>query len=71
MATEHLEKHKVIHKSQYGFTKGRLSVTNLLSFLRRVYEEVDNDDKYVIIPYINLFRILFDRVSQQRLLNNI
>ena len=46
---EHLDKHKLINDSQHGFCKGRSCLTNLLSFYRKAYEAVDNNDSYDII----------------------
>ena len=46
---EHLDKHKLINDSQHGFYKGRSCLTNLLSFYRKAYEAMDNNDSYDII----------------------
>lgn len=52
--------HYVIHKSLYGFPKGRSCLTNLLSF-KIVCEEVDYDENYDIM-YV-CFSKAFDRAS--------
>ena len=39
---QHLDKHFLIGDSQHGFRKGMSCVTNLLSFLQFVTENVDN-----------------------------
>ena len=38
---EHLNKNKVIRKSQHGFMPGRSCTTNLLEFLEKITEAVD------------------------------
>ena len=44
-----MEKFSLINYSQHGFTKGRSCITNLLSFYRKVYETVDNDENHDIV----------------------
>ena len=61
----HLEKSKLIYDSQHGFTKGKSCLTNLLTFFRKVFEVVDNDENYDDI-YLD-FSKAFDRVPHQRL----
>ena len=65
----HLEKSKLIYDSQHGFTKGKSCLTNLLTFFRKVFEVVDNDENYDVI-YLD-FSKAFDRVPHQRLLRKI
>jgi len=39
---EHLERNTLIRDSQHGFRKGRSCLTNLLAFLDKVTESIDN-----------------------------
>jgi len=39
---EHIQKHKLIKESQYGFVKGRSCLTNLLVFLEEVTNYIDS-----------------------------
>ena len=47
---ERLDKHNCTNHSQHGFTKGKSYLTNLLSFYSKVYEAVDNGERYVRHP---------------------
>ena len=65
----HLEKFSLINDSYNGFTKDRSYLTNLMSFHRKVYEAVDNDENYDII-YLD-FSKSFDKVPHERLLSKV
>ncbi|CAM5127487.1 unnamed protein product [Eretmochelys imbricata] len=62
----HIEEHKLLHKSQHGFCKGRSCLTNLLEFFEGVNKHVDKGDP-VDIVYLD-FQKAFDKVPHQRLL---
>ena len=62
-------KFSLTNDSQHGFTKGRLCLTNLLSFYRNVYEAVDNYENYDII-YLDFSKAL-DKVPHDRLLSKV
>lgn len=66
---DHLERNKLIKKSQNGFTKGKSSLTNLLSLYSRVSEEADRDKNYDII-YLD-FSKHFDKIPSPRFLLNL
>lgn len=66
---EHLEKHQLIRHSQHGFSKGKSCVTNLLSFYKKVFETMDEGDRYDIV-YLD-FSKAFDRVPHRRLLSKV
>ena len=63
---EHLEANGPLKGTQHGFRKGRSCLTNLLSFLDRVMEELDNGGS-VDVVYLD-FAKAFDKVPHQRLL---
>merc|ERR1712035_37560 len=46
---KHLELHNLIVDSQHGFTKGKLCLSNFLSFYRQVYEAADKNISYDVI----------------------
>ncbi|CAM5114322.1 unnamed protein product [Eretmochelys imbricata] len=60
------EEHKLLHKSQHGFCKGRSCLTNVLEFFEGVNKHVDKGDP-VDIVYLD-FQKAFDKVPHQRLL---
>ncbi|CAM4529159.1 unnamed protein product [Caretta caretta] len=62
----HIEKHKLLCKSQHGFCKGRSCLTNLLEFLEGVNKHVNKGDPGDIV-YLD-FQKAFDKVPHQRLL---
>ncbi|CAM4685396.1 unnamed protein product [Lepidochelys kempii] len=62
----HVEEHKLLHKSQHGFCKGKSCLTNLLEFFEAVNKHVDKGDP-VDIVYLD-FQKGFDRVPHPRLL---
>ena len=51
---EHLERHKVLTNSQFGFRKGRSCSTNLLSFYLRVIDVIQERDGWVDSVYLDL-----------------
>ena len=62
----HLEGNGLQKGTQHGFRKGQSCLTNLLSFLERVTEELD-DGGSVDVIYLD-FSKAFDKVPHQRLL---
>ena len=62
---EHLEKFSLINDSQHEFSKGRSCLTNLLSFYRKIYEALYNDENYDI-TYLDSSKA-FDKVPHDRL----
>ena len=63
---EHRDKHNLINHSQHGTTKGKLCLTNMLSFYSKVNETMDNSESYDIL-YLDLSNA-FNKVPNQRLL---
>ena len=61
--TEHLKKYKLIKDSQFGFTKGRSCLSNLLKFLEEVTRYVEEGYPVDVI-YLD-FSKAFDRVPHQ------
>ena len=66
---EHLESNGLLRGTQHGFRKWRSCLTNLLSILDRVTEELDNDGS-VDVVYLD-FAKAFDKVPHQRLLRKL
>ena len=66
---EHLEGNGLLKGTQHGFRKGRSCLTNLLSFLERDTEELD-DGGNVDVIYLD-FAEAFDKVPHQRLLRKL
>ena len=66
---KHLDEHKLIRHSQHGFSKGMSCLTNLLSFYRKVFENIDKGDEYDIV-YMD-FSKAYDRVPRRRLLSKV
>ena len=66
---EHLKSNGLLRGTQHGFRKGRSCLTNLLSFLDRVTEELDNGGS-VDVVYLD-FAKAFDKVPHQRLLRKL
>ncbi|CAM5131339.1 unnamed protein product [Natator depressus] len=62
----HIEEHKLLHKSQHGFCKGRSCLTNILESFEGVNKHVDKRDP-VNTGYLD-FQKAFDKVPHQRLL---
>jgi Reverse transcriptase (RNA-dependent DNA polymerase) len=65
----HLDRNKVINKTQHGFKSGRSCTTNLLEFLEPVTKASD-DGKPVDIVYLD-FAKAFDKVPHGRLLSKV
>jgi hypothetical protein len=63
---DHLDRNKLIYKTQHGFVRGRSCLTNLLEFLEDVTEYVDQGSPVDVI-YLDLQKA-FDKVPHQRLL---
>ncbi len=55
--------------TQHGFMPGKSCLTNILSFYNKVIEAVDQDENYNVV-YLD-FSKAFDKVSHQRLLENM
>ena len=67
--TAHLEQNCLIRDSQHGFRKGRSCLTNLLSFLDKVTDYV-NEGTNIDIIYLD-FAKAFDKVPHHRLLQKL
>ncbi|CAM4543822.1 unnamed protein product [Lepidochelys kempii] len=62
----HIEKHKLLGKSQHGFCEGKSCLTDPLEFFEGVNKHVDKGDPMDIV-YLD-FQKAFDKVPHQRLL---
>jgi len=62
---EHLDKFKLIHTSQHGFTKGRSCLSNLLDFMEVATKNLDQGHPVDLI-YLD-FAKAFDKVPYIRL----
>ena len=58
-------------KHQHGFTKGRSVLTNMLSFLKEIYEALDNDSNAEIVAVYTDFAKAFDKVPHFDLLRKV
>ena len=58
-------------KHQHGFTKGRSVLTNMLSFLKEIYEALDNDSNAEIVAVYTDFAKAFDKVPHFDLLKKV
>ena len=67
--TEHLTSNNLINNSQHGFMKNRSCLTNLLEFLEKVTDAVDQGFNMDII-YLD-FAKAFDKVPRLRLLEKL
>jgi len=65
----HLERSKLIRRSQHGFMRGRSCVSNLLSFFEKITKWVDGGDP-VDVVFLDLAKA-FDKVPRERLLRKI
>jgi hypothetical protein len=65
----HLKKHKLIRKSQHGFLPGRSCTTNLLEFLEKATQAVDNGEAFDAV-FLD-FAKAFDKVPHARLLKKL
>ena len=66
---DHLERNKLIKKSQHGFMRGKSCTSNLLAFLDKVTAAVDNGEA-VDVVYLD-FAKAFDKVPVERLLKKV
>jgi Reverse transcriptase (RNA-dependent DNA polymerase) len=62
---KHLDKHGLVKKTQYGFSRGCSCASNLLSFLEKATAALDNGDS-VDVVYLD-FAKAFDTVPHERL----
>ena len=62
----HLDRHHLIRDSQHGFRRGRSCTTNLLEFLDKVTEGI-NEKESVDVVFLD-FAKAFDKVPYRRLL---
>ena len=65
----HLQEHQLIRQTQHGFMKGRSCLTNLLTFLEKVTNYVDQGLP-VDVLYLD-FSKAFDKVPHTRLLSKL
>ena len=66
---EYLESNGLLRGTQHGFRKGRSCLTNLLTFLDRVTEELDSGGSMDVV-YLD-FAKAFDKVPHQRLIRKL
>jgi len=66
---EFLESNQLIKDSQHGFTKPRLCLTNLLTFLNKLLHSV-NEEYPVDVVFLDLAKA-FDKVPHHRLLEKL
>ena len=66
---EHLLGNKLIKSSQHGFVKNKSCATNLLEFLEKIHEAVDQG-KNLDLLYLD-FAKAFDKVPQKRLITKL
>ena len=59
---------KFLTKRQLGFVKNRSVVTNMLSFLKEIYEANDKNAKKHVIAFYTDFSKAFDKVAHYELL---
>lgn len=64
--SEHLNNNNLLNKTQHGFMKNRSCQTNLLEFMDKITEYVDNGEP-VDIVYLD-FSKAFDKISHSKLL---
>ena len=64
--TEHLGNQRVLNQAQHGFRQRRSCLSNMLSYLERVTEQLDTGDE-VDVCYLD-FRKAFDSVNHRLLL---
>jgi Reverse transcriptase (RNA-dependent DNA polymerase)/Endonuclease-reverse transcriptase len=65
----HLDRNRIISKSQHGFQKNRSCTTNLLEFLEKVTEAADSGQSVDVIYLV--FAKAFDKVPHARLLSKV
>ena len=62
---------KFFTRSQHGFVKNRSVVTNMLSFLKEIYEAIDKKAENHVIAYYTDFSKAFDKVPHYELLKKM
>lgn len=67
--TDHLLRHNLLNGSQHGFMKNRSCQTNLLEFMDKILQLID-DGKPVDIFYLD-FAKAFDRISHKKLIQKL
>ena len=65
----HLERNKLILKSQHGFVKGRSCTTNLMEYLEKLSAAMDEGTP-VDVVYLD-FAKAFDKVPTKRLISKL
>ena len=66
---EHLDRNKLIRRSQHGFLRGRSCATNLISFMDKITEALDKGESVDVI-FLD-FAKAFDNVPIRRLLEKV
>lgn len=67
--SEHLERNSLIRSTQHGFSRDGSCLSNLLEFLDKVIDSLDNNDSTDVI-YFDIIKA-FDKVPHHRLLDKI
>lgn len=67
---EHLDSNSLISASQHGFRRGRSCLSNLLQFLDRITNSIDNRDSICRCDFLD-FAKAFDKVPHLRLLDKL
>ena len=62
---------KFLARSQHGFVKNRSVVTNMLSFLKEIYEAIDKNAENHVMAFYTDFSKAFDKVPHYELLKKI
>ena len=62
---------KFLTRSQHGFVKNRSVVTNMLSFLKEIYETIDKNAENHVIAFYTDFSKAFDKVPHYELLKKM
>ena len=62
---------KLLTRSQHGFVKNRSVVTNMLSFLKEIYEAIDKNVENHVIAFYTDFSKAFDKVPHYELLQKM
>ena len=67
---EHLDSNSLISASQHGFRRGGSCLSNLLQFLDRITNSIDNRDSICRCDFLD-FAKAFDKVPHLRLLDKL